>query len=46
MVEDSDGRFAKNEKILLDTEKRSLASHQAIVAFKCDMAMHKKLKTT
>jgi hypothetical protein len=45
-VEDSDVRLTKNEKILLDTEKRSLQTHQAVNAIKFDIAMHKKLKNT
>jgi hypothetical protein len=46
LVEDSDVRLTKNEKILLDTEKRSLQTHQAVNAIKFDIAMHKKLKNT
>jgi len=46
LVDDSDIRLTKNEKILIETEKRSIQCHHSINAIKLDMAMHKKLKTT
>lgn len=46
LVEDSDVRLTKNEKILIETEKRSIQAHQSILAMKIDMGMHKKLKNT
>ena len=44
LVEASDTRMLKTEKILIETEKRSVQNKQGVVALKLDVAGYKMLK--